>query len=88
MEKEKISEIDITPQQLKLLERAITLSGEKISLGEITRVGNSFIQLVVPESMSARLASSLRSLQQMIGFDDNHELNEEGRVLKRLIEKL
>jgi hypothetical protein len=88
MEKDRISEINITSQQLKLVERAITLSGEKISLGEITRVGNSFIQLVVPESMSARLASSLRSLQQMIGFDDNHELNEEGRVLKRLIEKL
>ncbi len=88
MEEEKIRRIEITPQQLRLLDRAITLSGEKVSLGEITRVGNSFIELVVPEGLSGSLASSLRSLQQMIGFDEDDELNEEGRTLGHLIGKL
>ena len=88
MDAENILDIEITQQQLKLLDRAITLSGEKISIGEITRVGNNSIRLVISVGLSVRVAASLRSLQQMIGFDENGELNEGGRVLESLIEKL
>jgi hypothetical protein len=80
--------VTITPKQLALLKKAMDMARDAPELGEITRIGNSIVELEVTDEVRPRLVEMVGHLMQMVGFDEDGRITEDGKLLDDILGKL
>jgi hypothetical protein len=80
--------VTITPKQLALFKKALDMARDAPELGEITRIGNSIVELEVNDEVRPRLVEMVGHLMQMVGFDEDERITEDGKLLQDLLGKL